>query len=85
MEDKPLFVTIHDRSGAVFEGNAVTLSSYNQKGKFDVLTEHANFITLIQQEIIIIKPDGSQKKVTVGNGVMRVLGSTVDIYLGVKK
>lgn len=85
MEDKPLFVTIHDRNGAVFEGNAVTLSSYNQKGKFDVLKEHANFITLIQQEIIIIKPDGSQKKVTVGNGVMRVVGNTVDIYLGVKK
>jgi len=80
-----LFVTIHDRNGAVFEGNAVSLSSYNQKGKFDVLTEHANFITLIQKEILIVKPDGSQKNVVVGNGVMRVVGNTVDIYLGVKK
>jgi F0F1-type ATP synthase epsilon subunit len=85
MKDSPLFVTTHDRSGVLFKGNALTVSSYNQKGKFDVLKEHANFISLIQKEIIIVKPDGTQKTVTVGNGVMRVAGNIVDIYLGVKK
>jgi len=39
-----------------FEGEAESVSSENQLGKFDVLPQHANFISLIFNEVIIVTP-----------------------------
>lgn len=82
---KTLFVTINSRKGKVFEGNAVSATSFNKVGRFDVLGEHANFITLIEKEVLIKKRDGTVDPIPVDNGVMRVLNNQVDIYIGIKK
>jgi F0F1-type ATP synthase epsilon subunit len=39
----------------IFSGEAVSLSSQNSAGKFDVLPGHANFITVIENKPIIIR------------------------------
>lgn len=44
-------------------GEAVAVSSNNSDGPFDILPQHANFVTLVENHpIIIIRPD--QQKVT---------------------
>jgi F0F1-type ATP synthase epsilon subunit len=39
----------------LFSGNARSVSSVNSAGKFDILAEHGNFITLVENKPIIIK------------------------------
>lgn len=85
MTDNLLFVSVQDREGYLFEGNARTITSFNRKGKFDILPEHANFITIIEQNLQIRKRDGSLLQFPVDNGVLRVVRDKVDIYLGIKK
>ena len=42
----------------VFNGPALSLSSKNTDGKFDIIAQHANFITIVEdQPIDIIQPD----------------------------
>jgi F0F1-type ATP synthase epsilon subunit len=86
MQNKPpLFVTVQGREGRYFEGNAHSITSYNQKGKFDILPTHTNFITLIEKILQIRKRDGSLQEIPVDNGVLRVANNQVDIYLGIKR
>lgn len=39
----------------LFKGNAYSVSSVNSGGKFDILAEHGNFVTLVEKHPIIIK------------------------------
>ena len=39
----------------LFQGPALSVSSTNSTGKFDILPEHANFITLVQNSPITIR------------------------------
>jgi F0F1-type ATP synthase epsilon subunit len=46
----------------LFEGPVLALSSRNTDGKFDLLAQHANFISIIDnQPITIIKPDKTRQ------------------------
>lgn len=47
----------------IFNGEVVSLSSRNSAGNFDILPEHANFITLIDKDPIIVRMPGGEKKV----------------------
>jgi len=84
-QNKPLFVTVRSRDGVVFEGNALSVSSFNNTGPFDVLGEHANFITLVSKSIKIIKSEKDTQEIDLTNGVMRVYKNIIDIFLGVTK
>ena len=44
----------------VYEGDASSISSINSQGRFDILPEHANFITMIQNQPIEVV-DSSNK------------------------
>jgi F0F1-type ATP synthase epsilon subunit len=85
MVDKPLQLKIHNREGLEFDGEVKNISSVNDKGKFDVLGYHANFISLINDYIIIRKRDGSEEKVNFDKAVMKVKDNLVEVYLGVKE
>lgn len=39
----------------LFKGNAYSVSSVNSAGKFDILAEHGNFVTLVEKHPITIK------------------------------
>ena len=39
----------------LFEGDAVSISSVNSQGKFDILAQHANFITLVETRILRLR------------------------------
>lgn len=53
---KPGFLNIKVISPkqVLFEGQAESLSSKNSAGNFDILPEHANFITLVENQPIKI-------------------------------
>lgn len=65
-----------------FEGEAISISSKNKFGNFDILPEHANFITLILDELILITPKGEKLNYKFKRGVLEVTENKVNIFLG---
>ena len=77
-------VLVKSREGVVFQGSVESISSINEKGKFDVLAQHANYISLIEKEITIIDLEGKIKRIPLTNGLIRVRENNVEVYLGVE-
>lgn len=65
-----------------FEGEAISISSENKLGKFDILPQHTNFITLILNELILEKPNGEKISYKFKKGVLEVSENKVNIFLG---
>lgn len=65
-----------------FEGKAKSVSSENQLGKFDILPEHENFISLIFNELVIITDKGERLSYKFKKGVLKVAQNRVKIFLG---
>lgn len=78
-----LRVLIKSRTKVYFDGRAQSLTSNNDKGVFDVLPQHANFISIIKDFIIVDKGMTTEQKFTIKNGVLSVQANKVDIYLDV--
>ena len=76
---------IQSRDDILFEGLIQSMTSYNDTGKFDILPDHANFISLINKSITIRPLEGDIKEIPIDNGVLRVIDNKIEIYLGVKK
>ena len=75
-----LHVKIQTPEGVVWEGNAEAVSSHNSVGAFDILPEHANFVTLIEsQSIIVVSPTGT-RDFNFKRAVMSLKDNTVSIY-----
>lgn len=50
-----LNVKILSPTQTIFEGEVLSVSSVNSTGKFDILPYHANFITLISKNPVILR------------------------------
>ena len=85
MNRKSLQVQVRSRQGLFFEGELFAVSSYNAAGKFDVLPDHTNFISMIQKEVVLRRADGNKDEIGVENGVMMVENNKVMVFLGVAK
>lgn len=80
-----LRLKIITRQGTLFDGEVKSLTSKNDSGTFDVLQKHAQFISIIKEKIIIRLQSGQVQEVPVDNGVMRVKGELVQVFLGIKQ
>ena len=65
-----------------FEGKAISVSSQNQLGDFDILPQHTNFITLIYNYLTIVTPKKEIIKYNFKRGVLRVRKNKVEVFLG---
>lgn len=65
----------------LFEGEALSVSSRNSSGKFDILPQHANFLTLIEnQPLTVIKQNKEKITLNLVAGVIYVESNQVHIY-----
>ena len=81
--DKNISLSITNRQGVLFSDAVKAVSSYNEKGPFDILSEHENFISLIYQKIVVHKLDNKTEEFKIDNGVLRVYKNNVNIYIGI--
>jgi len=65
-----------------FRGKATAVSSQNSLGKFDILPEHTNFITLIFDNLTIYTADKKMLNYQFERGVLEVSENQVNIFLG---
>ena len=77
-----ILLKIQTKEGVVFNGEVKAVTSYNDKGIFDVLFEHENFISVIKSKIIIHLTNGVDREMKIDNGVMKVYENEVHIFLG---
>jgi F0F1-type ATP synthase epsilon subunit len=65
----------------VWEGRARSVSSVNPDGPFDVLPEHANFVTVIEKKPITIRTEDKKPVVfTFEQCVLYITSNKVSIY-----
>lgn len=83
VKNKKLNVIVRDRNALVFEGSVEGISSFNDKGPFDILAQHANFITLIKKELVLHLTDRQEKRVDATSGVLKIRDNMIEIYLGI--
>jgi F0F1-type ATP synthase epsilon subunit len=57
-----IYLVITSPSGVVWEGNVDSISSKNSEGFFDILPDHARFISLVSGHRIFIELSSSTKK-----------------------
>ena len=76
-------VTVKNKDQTLYQGKVVSLSSVNDKGQFDVLPEHTNFISLIKDKLIIRELGKVPQEIKLNQAIMRVLTGKVDIFIGV--
>ncbi len=81
--DLILRAVIRDRSGVLFEGEAEAVSSHNDKGPFDILPLHTNFICIIHRGATLHLKNKVVKDLSFGTGVLKVAENKVEIYLGI--
>lgn len=80
-----LHVFIRDRQKVLANEDIESISGVNEKGVFDILELHSNFITLIEQRIVLRRSDGTSQEIMVNNGVLRVSENRAEIYIGVHR
>lgn len=83
-QNPSLQLMVRTREDILFKGPVESISSFNDKGRFDVLFNHAHFICLIKHSIFIRFLDGHSQELSVNEGVMRVKDNSIEVFLGVK-
>ncbi len=78
-----LKVIVRNRERIFYDGPAKAVTSFNAKGKFDILDEHVNFISIISKGVTIYKEDNSSKEFKISTGVLKVSRNTIEIFLGI--
>lgn len=79
-EELQVFVMTGD--SVVYNDKAISVSSRNEKGRFDILPLHTNFISIIKEFLVIQINSQEKKQIDIKNGIMRVYENKVQIYIG---
>jgi len=76
-----IHLLVRNRTSLLFDDDVKSITSKNDTGIFDVLPEHANFISIISSPLIIGKLDGKKKEITFDNGILKVKDNAVFCYI----
>lgn len=85
MPDTPnLTVVVRNKDNILFSGDVFAITSVNDKGIFDILPQHENFISLIKDTVTIHKTRKENQEIHIENGILRVSKDKVYIYVNFK-
>ena len=84
MNNESLHLLIRNRENILYDANVRAVSSINEKGPFDILPEHANFICVIEKYISIHEIGGKNTQMKIEIGVMHVHEGQIEVYLSEK-
>lgn len=81
---KTFKVIIRDTETKIFEGECERISSFNEVGPFDVYPMHANFISILRQELTLFMDHKPIKKLEFEQAVLKVKADLANIFLGIE-
>jgi F0F1-type ATP synthase epsilon subunit len=76
-----IHVIVRDRLKVIYETDATAVTTYNETGLFDVLPQHANFISIIEKSIVVHTVDGKKTTISIDNGLVKVKSNTIHFYV----
>jgi len=85
MKNQGLYLNVRTREELIYDGPVKSISSFNDKGVFDVLPQHANFISLIKKFLAFRDQGGQKREIRLNSAIMRVYQGKVNVFLGVKR
>ena len=81
LKSMKLNVNIRSKDKMFFSGQVRSLTSFNDKGEFDILPLHTNYISIIKDYIFINKGSSEEKKIVINKGVLRIKEDVLDVFL----
>lgn len=78
-----LKIQIRERDRIVREDKVRAVSSVNDRGVFDVLPMHVNFVSLIR-DLVVLHKDSGEERIKIDSALMHVFQDRVTIYLGLR-
>lgn len=81
---KTFKVRIRDTENTLFEGEVDRISSFNEMGTFDVYPMHANFISILRQEVTLYSHNKKIKELKFEQAVLKVKQDIAQIFLGIE-
>ncbi len=79
-----LHVEVRNPDKVVFSGNAVAISSKNSVGPLDILPQHENFISLVNDKITIYQDKHQKQEIPNISAIIKNKLNNVNIFLGVE-
>ena len=77
-------VTIYSLESILYQGKVNAVTSVNEKGKFDILPLHSNFISVIKQFILLHEIKGTKKEFKLKEGVLKFNDNQAHVFLGIE-
>lgn len=85
MKALQIHLYVRDKEQLLYDDDVLSVTSVNEKGVFDVLPIHTNFISLIKDFLTIRETEGGKKELKFTNAAMRVHQDKIEVYIGIKK
>ena len=85
MNKKIKAVVYNLAKGVITKKEVAAISSVNKEGPFDVLPQHANFISIIKNELILYPTLNSPEKIPLKLGIFKFIKNEAKIYLSVEQ
>ena len=77
-------VTIYSLESVLFKGRVNALTSVNDKGKFDILPMHSNFISIVKDILVLHQKGGIEKEFKLTQGVLKMSNNEAFVFLGLE-
>jgi F-type H+-transporting ATPase subunit beta len=81
-ENTKLYVIVRSKDGVLFSDDVFSVTSKNEKGVFDILPYHENFISLISDFIITDKNTSDERRFNIEKGILYMIENKINIYVG---
>lgn len=81
MSNELLAIIVRRPGQTVFSGQVTSVSSVNEKGPFDILPEHTNYIAIISQTLNWQPVKGAAAQMPIKRGVIWVKKNAIEVYL----
>lgn len=78
-----MHVKVHAPYKVYYDDQATSISAENDTGPFDILPNHHNFMTLVNQCDVVVRNGEKEEKIPVARGVMHVKADQVILFLNV--
>ena len=79
--DATINVVVRNRNTILFQDKVKAVTSYNDKGVFDIMPEHISFISIIKNSVIIHKSKNESQEIKINNGIVRVYKNSAFFYV----
>jgi F0F1-type ATP synthase epsilon subunit len=80
--DQKLHLVVLRRDGTLFDGDVEAVSSKNEVGPFDILPEHGNFVSTVNEYLRIHKTGGEIEEIKLDKGILRVKENLLEVFIG---